>query len=76
MMKEGEEEAFNTAETCYYCNKLLKKDMVRDHDHFNGNYRGAAHTKCNLNASKPTFVPMFFHNGGKYDIHLFFTKQV
>ena len=75
-MKEGEEEAFKTAETCYYCNKPLKKDRVKDHDHFNGNYRGAAHKKCNLSASKPTFVPMFFHNGGKYDIHLFFTKLI
>ena len=76
VMKEGEEEAFIVAEICHYCNRVLNGDRVRDHDHFNGNYRGAAHAKCNLNASKPTFVPMFFHNGGKYDIHLFFTKLI
>ena len=36
--------------------------VVRDHDHFNGNYRGAAHQLCNLNYKKSAKIPCFFHN--------------
>ena len=27
----------------YYCNEEMNNDMVRDHDHLNGNLRGYAH---------------------------------
>ena len=56
---------------CFYCNKKLGEDIVRDHDHFNGKLRGYAHNICNLNSKKPDFVPLYFYNGSKYDIHLF-----
>ena len=56
---------------CFYCNKQLGEDIVRDHDHFNGKFRGYAHNICNLNSKKPNFVPLYFYNGSKYDIHLF-----
>ena len=55
---------------CFYCNKKLGEDVVRDHDHFNGKFRGYAHNICNLNAKIPIFVPLYFYNGSKYDIHL------
>ena len=40
---------------------------VRDHDHFTGTYRGAAHATCNLTMRLNKEIPFFFHNGGKYD---------
>ena len=50
-------------------------DKVRDHDHYKigYNYRGAAHNSCNLRA-KNQFVPIYFHNGSRYDNHLFFEE--
>ena len=40
----------------------VKGPKVRDHDHWTGTYRGAAHAVCNLKL-KPNFrIPVFFHN--------------
>ena len=42
---------------------------VRDHCHFSGKYRGAAHIKCNLKYKVSKFIPVLFHNGSTYDNH-------
>ena len=42
---------------------------VRDHCHFTGNYRGAAHNVCNLNYKAPKEILVIFHNGSTYDYH-------
>ena len=45
--------------------KYLEKNnfiIVRDHDHFTGEFRGAAHQYCNLNYKKSMKIPCFFHN--------------
>ena len=44
---------------------------MRDHCHFTGEYRGAAHNKCNLSCRKPLILPVIFHNLQGYDAHLF-----
>ncbi|CAH3016600.1 unnamed protein product [Porites evermanni] len=36
-----------------------------------GQYRGAAHNKCNLMCKKPKVLPVIFHNLQGYDAHLF-----
>ena len=52
--------------------KLKPKDnAIRDHCHYIGKYRGAAHNKCNLQFKKPKFTPIIFHNLSRYDSHLF-----
>ena len=57
---------------CWICNeKFDGDDKVRDHCHFTGRYRGAAHNSCNLNYKKPNFTPVAFHNLSGYDSHLF-----
>ena len=66
-----DEADYNYTKRCYYCNDLLFKDKVKDHDHLNGKYRGAAHENCNLQAKRVNFVPIFFHNLSGYDTHLF-----
>ena len=65
---------FNNASDCWICGEELGNDRVRDHCHYTGRYRGAAHNKCNLNHSKPKGVPVFFHNLSGYDSHLFIKK--
>ena len=47
------------------------RDKVRDHCHFTGKYRGAAHRNCNFQFAKPKFTPVIFHNLAGYDSHLF-----
>ena len=44
--------------------KLYKK--VRDHCHYTGKFRGAAHSICNLRYKVPQEIPVKIHNGSKY----------
>ena len=70
-----EEEEFKQASNCWICGQLLNlEDRVRDHCHFTGKYRGAAHNRCNLKYSKPNNISVFFHNLTGYDSHLFIKK--
>ena len=39
---------------------------VRDHCHFTGKYRGAAHNTCNLRYKIPKNIPVICHNGSTY----------
>ena len=59
---------------CWICKGEFSDDKnkkVRDHCHFTGRYRGAAHNSCNLKYRKPNFTPVVFHNLSGYDSHLF-----
>ena len=58
---------------CFYCRENLGNDIVRDHDHLNGIFRGLAHNKCTLQAEN-TFVPIYAFNSTNYDNHLYITK--
>ena len=71
--KENEKQ-FNMASDCWICGEELGNDRVRDHCHYTGCYRGAAHNSCNLKYRKPESVPVFFHNLTGYDSHLFIKK--
>ena len=48
---------------------------VRDHCHYTGKYRGAAHGICNLYYTTQKTIPIVFHNGSTYDYH-FIIKQL
>ena len=80
-----EEHEFQQSKLCHLCdneiyphtgNKDFKK--VRDHCHYTGKFRGAAHSCCNITATekKQSFVPILFHNGSGYDFHLFIDQLV
>ena len=58
---------------CYVCGKGFTEDnyRVRDHEHYSGVFRGAAHNKCNLRMRQPGYVPVIMHNLANYDAHLF-----
>ena len=44
---------------------------VRDHCHYSGEYRGAAHSLCNLQYKIPSYILVVFHNLAGYDAHLY-----
>ena len=66
-----EAEQYNKETKCWICKGELNNDKVRDHCHFTGRYRGAAHNSCNLKYRKPNFTPVVFYNLSGYDSHLF-----
>ena len=39
-----------------------------------GNYRGAAHSQCNLKQKIPRKSPLIFHNLENYDGHIIFKE--
>ena len=72
---------FDDATKCWICKGEFddtpdvkgyrKGEKVKDHCHYTGRFRGAAHNFCNLNYKKPKFIPVVFHNLSGYDSHLF-----
>ena len=66
-----EYERFKKEVNCHICMGELGDDKVKDHCHFTGRYRGAAHNLCNLRCKKPLVLPVIFHNLQGYDGHLF-----
>ena len=68
---EEDRKRFNKESECWICKEPLNIDKVRDHCHYTGRYRGAAHNRCNLKYRKPKFIPVVFHNLSGYDSHLF-----
>jgi hypothetical protein len=68
IISEAEEAAFEQATKCYLCGGE-DSELVRDHDHFTGEYRGAACQSCNVKAQVPKTVPVYFHNLESFDSH-------
>ena len=81
IFKIQEQQQYEKETKCWICKKEFndtadengykKNGKVRDHCHFIGKYRGAAHNECNLNYRKPKFTLVVFHNLSGYDSHLF-----
>ena len=85
-LTDDENRYYEEQKECYICrkafcyNKKQKKRFklykkVRDHCHFTGKFRGAAHSICNLNYKVPQEIPVKIHNGSKYDYH-FIIKEL
>ena len=58
---------------CYICKKEFGTDddnekyhKFRDHCHYTGKYRGAAHSIFNLRYKTPKEITVVFHNGSTY----------
>ena len=74
-LTEEEKESYKNQELCHICEKEFCTDnikemrKVRDHCHYTGKYRSAAHSKCNLNYKIVKEIPVLFHNGSVYDYH-------
>ena len=57
-------------------NKYLKdqKYQVRDYWYYNGKYRRAVHSICNLKNSVSQKLHIIFYNGSNYDYHFIIKK--
>ena len=67
---------------CCICKKGFSTDddnkkyhKVRDHCHYTGKYRGAAHNICNLRYKGSKEIPVVFHNGSTHD-YRFIMKEL
>ena len=71
-----EKESYKDQEKCHICKEKFCVDKddenytnrkkTKDHCHYTGKLRGAAHNKCNLNYKVPKDIPIIFHNAS-YD---------
>ena len=69
-----EQKHFDETSECHICKGTItdkdpKGQKVRDHCHYTGKFRGAAHNICNLNYKDSKKIPVFFHNLSGYDGH-------
>ena len=83
LLTKEQQESYENVKICYICkekfeNKYLKDKKnckVRDHCRYTGEYRGAAHSICNLKYNVPKKIPVVFHDGPNYDYH-FIIKEL
>ena len=79
-LTDNENKFYEEQKECHICQKEFCYDKnekkkfkiyqkVRDHCHYTGKFRGAAHSICNLNYKVPQEIPVKIHNGSKYDYH-------
>ena len=63
---------------CYICKKEFSTDKndkdalklyhkIKDHCHYTGKFREAAHSICNLRCKTPKEIPVVFHYVSTYD---------
>ena len=81
-LAKKKEKKHDKQKVCYICKNGFSTDdsnkkyhKVRDHCHYTGKYRGAAHDICNLRYKIPKEIPVAFHNGSTYDYH-FIIKEL
>ena len=75
-MTINDEERYQNSQICWICNEKINKDKdkERDHCHITGEFRGAAHKKCNLKLKIPKKLPVIFHILEAYDVHIIFKE--
>jgi len=74
IMTEEEDDLYNHSNRCWICQRGFDEDSddkkVRDHCHLSNQFRGAAHSTCNLKLNYSAWkVPVILHNFKGYDSH-------
>ena len=83
LLAKEQHESYKNAKIYYICKEKFEnryfKDKkyrkIRDHCHYTGQYRGAAHSLCNLDYSVPNKIPIVSNNGPNYEYY-FIIKEL
>ena len=77
-LTKEEKKFYKKQEACHICEEkfcvdkddeiYINRKKFKDHCHYTGKFRGAAHSKCNLNYKVPKDIPIIIHNAS-YDTH-------
>ena len=72
-MTEKDEKDYRNNNICRFCEKNIESVKIRDHCHLTRNYRGPAHSICNIafTQDRSNFIPFIFHNFRNDDCHMF-----
>ena len=79
-----ENKSFKEREACHICEEKFCinndenykiKRKVKDHCHFTGKFREAAHSKCNLNYKVPKDISIIIHTAS-YDTHFIINQSI
>ena len=72
-MTEQDNLDFVSTKCCHICNVKykpnVKEELLRDHDHYTGEYKNSAHKTCNIKFYYEKSLNVFFHNLKGYDSH-------
>ena len=78
-----ENNSYNEQEICYICKEkfcmdkddkdYINRKKVKDHCHYTGKFRGAAHSKCNLSYKVQKEIPVIIRNAS-YDTHFILNR--
>ena len=78
-LTKEENKSYKEQKICHICEKkfCMDKDdenyknrkQVKDQCHYTGKFRGAAHSKCNLNYKFPKDIPIIIIDNASYDTH-------
>ena len=77
-LTKEENKSYKEQEPCHICEEKFcmdkddenyeNKRKAKDHCYYTETFRGAAHSKCNLNYKVPKDIPIIIHNAS-YDTH-------
>ena len=78
LLTNEQQNSYHIWKICIFVKKIENKHAkdkkylkVRDCCNYTGEYRGAAHSICNLKYSVSKEIPVVFYNGSNYDYHFF-----
>lgn len=68
-LTENDKKVFYQAMRCCICQNMFtpREQRARHHNHFTGQFIGAAHMNCNLQCKQSKFIPVIFHGLRNFD---------
>ena len=77
-----QQKSYENVKICYICKRNFEDKYLnnkkyrefRNRCYYTGEYRGAAHSVCNLKYSVPKEIPISFSNGSNYDYNFIIKK--